>query len=316
MKNLNPMRVLSVGRWLIIALMVLPAAAGIFGAVRSYNERGDLLFLFALVSIASVLTISGAILYAKFAFAHKMMPTADKSTISPFSSEGKNNTLLSALADSKLVSEVAHDLKTPLTVMGGYAKLTMRQIETDNLNDQSYENLHTIFTETQRLSELVDKLLDPISHKPTTNGELRTNVVDLMHKVYTMCSLLLEFNSNQLEIDAAETYPPICVNADMVIQVFFNLVGNANRHVKSATVKIKVTNQDDMVAFSVWNNGPIIPPDMINKIFYRGISGAGSTGLGLHICKENIERFGGKINVVSNAAEGTKFTFTLPAYKE
>ena len=314
MKSVNPTRVLSVGRWLIMALMLLPVGAGIFGAWRSYSERGDLLFLFALVSIASVLTIAGAILYAKYAFAHKLVPAENGP--SPFSEEGKNNTLMSALADSKLVSEVAHDLKTPLTVMGGYAKLTMRQIETDNLNDQTYENLHTIFTETQRLSELVDKLLNPLSYKPNADGEPRTNVIDLMQKVYTMCSLLLEFNSNQLEIDAAETYPLIGVNADMVIQVFFNLVGNANRHVKSATVKIKVTNQDGMVAFSVWNNGPLIPPDMIERIFNRGISGAGSTGLGLHICKENIERTGGTINVISNSTEGTIFTFTIPAYKE
>ena len=308
MKQLNPARVLSVGRWLLVVFMILPAGIGIWGALRSFGERGDLLVLFILVCGASFLTIIGAIVYAKGVLAH-----SGNQTKGTQNGEDKNNTLMAALADSKLVSEVAHDLKTPLTVMGGYAKLTMRQIETDNLNDQTYENLHTIFTETQRLSELVDKLLNPLSHQAASDSALCTNVTDLMQKVYTMCSLLLEFNSNRLEIDAAESYPPISVNADMIIQIFFNLVGNANRHVKSATVKIKVTNQNDMVAFSVWNNGPIIPPDMINKIFTRGISGAGSTGLGLHICKENIERFGGTIGVVSNTTNGTTFTFTLPA---
>jgi len=303
----NPTRVLSVGRWLMVALMLLPVAAGILGVALSYGGRGDLTFLFILVGVFSVLAISGAIIYAKYAFAHKLANNL---------CNGGQNGLptMAALAGSKLVSEVAHDLKTPLTVMGGYAKLTMRQIETDNLNDQSYHNLHTIFTETQRLSELVDKLLNPLAPQKTGTGEKCTNVTDLMQKVYTMCSLLLEFNSNKLEIDAAETYPLIGVHADMVIQIFFNLIGNANRHVKSATVKIKVANQGNKVAFSVWNNGPIIPPDMIDRIFYRGISGAGSTGLGLHICKENIERHGGSINVVSNCTDGTTFTFTLPAY--
>jgi len=295
-------RTLSVGRRWCVVSMALLVGMGMLGAWRSYGDRFDLLVLFVLISVVAALVTVVVVLYDKNAPAHNPHHN------------GQGNTFLSSLADAKRVSELAHDLKTPLTVMGGYAKLTMRQIETNNLNDQTYDNLHAIFTEAQRLSELVDKLLNPLSHPSAADGGLRTNVVDLMQKVYTMCSLLLEFNNNRLEINASENYPYIRVKADMVIQVFFNLVGNANRHVKSDTVKVHVTHQGDMVAFSVWNNGPLIPPDMIGRIFDRGISGADSTGLGLHICKKNIESFGGTIGVVSNKAEGTKFTFTLPVY--
>ena len=220
---------------------------------------------------------------------------------------------LFALAGPEIVSEVIHDIKTPLTVMGGYAKLTLRQLENNMVNEQTHENLQTIFSETQRLSTMVDKLINPKRTQYTEEINAVTLVAELMQRVYTMCSMLLEFNANKLEIEIEEDCPPVRINADKVIQIFFNLVGNANRYVNEDTIKIHVAHDDGLVAFSVWNNGPIIPADMINHLFNRGISGHGSTGLGLHICRETIERHGGTIGVVSASNTGTKFTFTLPS---
>jgi len=99
--------------------------------------------------------------------------------------------------------------------------------------------------------------------------------------------------------------------------VLLNLVGNANRHTKNGTIDITIRQTEQSKAlFIVEDNGEGISPESLDKIFLRGFSGAGGTGIGLSICKETVEAHGGSIELASTPRSGTRISFTLPLYRE
>ena len=111
-------------------------------------------------------------------------------------------------------------------------------------------------------------------------------------------------------------------NPDMILRVIINFVENANRHVKGGTVVITAkgdslpNEKPEMVLFSVEDKGCGISPEILDKIFERGYSGDGGSGLGLYICKEAVVAHGGTVDVESELGKGTRITFTLPVGKE
>ena len=229
----------------------------------------------------------------------------------------ETNQLLARLNSlkSEFLANISHEMKTPLTVMGGYAQLTRKQINMDRVNEKTLENLQTIFLETQRLAGLVDKLLHMSIAEANQKTNISVAVDEIINKAAEMCSPILETNRNRLATHIEKDCPPVNANPDMIIHVLFNLVGNANRHTKSDTIQISASQEGTMVLFSVRDNGIGIPHELMEKIFERGISGDGSTGLGLHICKETVEAHGGTISVENILNGGANISFTLPIYE-
>jgi signal transduction histidine kinase len=215
---------------------------------------------------------------------------------------------------TEFLATISHELKTPLYVMSGFAELAVWEYDAGTLDEDTRENLHTIAAEAQRLSQLVDNLLDISIMK--TAGNARVPIESIISRVKALGEPLLAKNGNKLDIRIEENCPPIMANADAILQVLVNLVGNANRYVKSDTINIEVRRETDMILFSVKDNGDGMPPQLADKVFERGISGDGGTGLGLAICKETVEVHGGTIKLETEQGGGTLITFTIPKYAE
>lgn len=98
----------------------------------------------------------------------------------------------------------------------------------------------------------------------------------------------------------------------MILQVLVNLCANASRHMNGGAVSVTVKQSGDMAEFTVADTGEGIDPELLPHIFERGVSGDGKSGLGLPICKEVIESFGGEISIESEQGVGTRVIFTLP----
>jgi signal transduction histidine kinase len=98
----------------------------------------------------------------------------------------------------------------------------------------------------------------------------------------------------------------------MIIQVLTNLCVNANRHTEGGTVRMAARAQAGAVAFSVQDNGEGVRPDLMGRVFERGVSGDHETGIGLAICRDVVEFHGGAISLESTPGEGTLVAFTLP----
>jgi len=216
---------------------------------------------------------------------------------------------------SEFLEKVSHEMKTPLMVMGGYAQTTERHIDENAVSDKTRFYLQTIFLESQRLSDLVTEMLKTSiagGHKT----DMQTSVADIINKAAAMCQPILDMNKNRLAINIETNCPDVKANPDMIIQIFFNLVGNANRHMKSDTIHISAKREGRVVLFAVRDNGKGISPELLPSVFERGISGDDGTGLGLHICKETVEAHGGVIAAENAKLGGAIISFTLPIYNE
>lgn len=212
---------------------------------------------------------------------------------------------------------IAHEMKTPLTVMSGYAQLTEKQIEKNVVNDETLANLETISSEAQRLSDMVTKLLS-VSHNEVTAMELgRFRAEDILADAAAVCRPILTKRGNRLTIKV-NNCPDIIANHETLLQVLINLAVNSGRHTENGTVTFsaeKSDKSDNFAVFTVSDTGTGIAAEALSRLFDKGYSTDGGNGLGLYICREIIESMGGEITAESSE-NGAVFRFTVPCGKE
>lgn len=212
---------------------------------------------------------------------------------------------------------IAHEMKTPLTVMSGYAQLTEKQIEKNVVNDETLSNLETISSEAQRLSDMVTKLLS-VSHNEVTAMELsRFAARDVLSDAAAVCRPILAKHGNRL-VTRADNCPDIIANREMLLQVLINLAVNSGKHTENGTVTFsaeKSADGDNFAVFTVSDTGTGISREALAHLFDKGYSTDGGNGLGLYICRDIIESTGGKITADSSE-NGAVFRFTVPCGKE
>jgi len=127
--------------------------------------------------------------------------------------------------------------------------------------------------------------------------------------------ILLEKRGNRLVVNIADRLPPVSGSADALIQVMVNLLSNANTHTKDGEIIVAAEADKKFIRVSVTDSGSGISPELLPVVFDRQISGGGSTGIGLAICKEIIASHNGKIKIVSEVGKGTTVAFRIPVGK-
>ena len=217
---------------------------------------------------------------------------------------------------SDFLRNLAHEMKTPLTVMSGYAQLTERQIRKDSVNEETVLNLETIAKEAGRLSDMVTQLLDVTYQRAGERGASVLAPDELLEDAAAVCRPILLKNGNGMEI-RCQTKRKVSANKEALLQVLINLCINSNKHTAGGVVSVSAVDAaGGFVAFSVCDSGSGICPEDLPYIFERGYSKDGGNGLGLTICREIIESAGGSISVEKTGADGTTIRFTVPAEKE
>jgi PAS domain S-box-containing protein len=226
---------------------------------------------------------------------------------------------------SEFVSSVSHELRTPLTAIKGSVDNMLDGL-TGSLNDKQTRYLTRIKSNTDRLSRLINDLLDlstieagKIALKPShlQLGALARDIAETLKPVAAEKLITLE-------VSPADGGATAWADRDKVTQVFMNLIGNALKFTPSqgkVTVAIG-RNGDHWIKVSVADSGPGIPFNEAQKIFDKFYQGAKvgqhkirGTGLGLSISKSLVEMHGGKIWVESEVGRGSTFSFTLPAQR-
>lgn len=211
----------------------------------------------------------------------------------------------------------AHDLKSPLFAMAGYAEL-LRDDFGEHLDDSGRECVDRILNGARRMSELIDGLL---TFAAAREGRLTLQQVDL--------ALLVTDIVAERSPGTADGGPDVqvgelpTVRADPILMhhLFDNLVGNALKYVPpgaAAHIAITATRETPICwRIEVRDRGIGVPAGQYDAIFIafnRGAAGRGyeGTGLGLAICRRIVERHGGRIGVEPNPGGGSSFWFTLP----
>ncbi len=227
---------------------------------------------------------------------------------------------LDSLKDDFL-SMVSHELRTPLTSLRAFG-----EILSDN-PDVSVEErakfLGIIITESERLTRLIDQLLD-LAKMEAGRMDWALGDVDLLSAVneaVTALNGLIKERKITLTTDLPSWLPTVQADRDQLIQVVVNLVSNAIKFCDpyDGHIHLAVINAGDHVTVTVEDNGMGIPAPLKEKIFERfhqSLSVTGNkpqgSGLGLAICRQIITFLGGKIWAENTQRGGAKFTFTVP----
>jgi protein-histidine pros-kinase len=218
------------------------------------------------------------------------------------------------------VGMVAHDLRTPLTVISGYADLLGAQWDRFT-DDERQLHLATVSRNARQLSDLVDDILHVVrlesgvvvqEVQPTDLGPVLTRAV---------AEARVAHPDHTFTMSIPDGLPLALVDAERQGQVLGNLLTNAAKFAGPATpIELRVTVEDHLLRISVQDHGPGIRPDDVPKLFQRfsRVTPAGppsstkGTGLGLYICRLLIESLGGTIEVESEPGVGSTFSYTVP----
>lgn len=213
----------------------------------------------------------------------------------------------------ELIANVSHDLRTPLTLIGGYSE-AMRDLPGEN----NPENLQIIIDETQRLSALVTDLLD-LSRLDSGTDPLRLNTVNFVSLVsdavrrYQKMTAVSGYTVS-FECDL-ETIFVSCDEAK-ILRVINNLMGNAVAYCgEDRAVIVRLMHHDNVAHFEVEDHGDGIEADFVDHIwdrYYRASQRRGGTGLGLSIVRSILELHHAHYGVESNKGKGSRFWFSLP----
>lgn len=240
---------------------------------------------------------------------------------------------------SGFLATVTHDLRTPLTSVLGFAKLTRRDFIKDFMpfsevsdklrrkGSRIAENLGIIEAEGARLTRLVNDFLDL---SKIESGRLNWNdqVVDAVDVARAAIDAVSgEYEQNQamaLVVDMPPKLPPVCLDPDRLMQVLVNLLTNAVRHTGEGEVTLSARPLSSRrLELRVADTGPGIPDEERERIFdkfhqaRRGDTTPADrqgTGLGLAICKQIVERYHGSIRAEARQPHGTSFVVELPVW--
>ena len=209
--------------------------------------------------------------------------------------------------------KVAHELKTPLTIISGYAQLTGMQLEREILSNETPENLKTIQREAQRLGDLVTTLKDYSYTGGTETIFTGVSIRDLLDRVEAICRPLAMKNNNNIVITGRDC-ADVRGNGELLLQIFINLVVNSSRHTQNGTITVSTAEDEEpgVVVFRVADTGTGIPEALREGLFEKGTSGDGGSGLGLAICQEAVQAHGGTLTLERTDSTGTVFRFTVP----
>ncbi len=218
----------------------------------------------------------------------------------------------------ELIGDVSHELRTPLSTLQGYMEGLMEGVVAP-----SEETWALLYDDAERMRRIVDDLRR-ISHAEAGQLDLETTAVhpnETARVAVERMAPLFDEKLVELENAVPENLPSVSADADRVVQVLTNLLGNALRHTPAGgRVAVEAEVREKAVIFGVVDTGEGIPAGDLPRIFERfyrveksrSREGGGS-GLGLAISRALVEAMGGSVYAASaGAGKGARFSFSLP----
>ena len=224
----------------------------------------------------------------------------------------------------QFISDVSHELKTPIALIQGYAEGLVENVNSDDESRKFYADV--ILDESNKMDTLVKQLLELMKleyGKRELNNE-NFNIVELINEVIRKCKVMIEEKNIKIEFDSSKQ---VTVNADdfYIEQVVTNYFTNAIKHAENVNgekkISIKIEEKESKVRVSVFNTGNNIPEEHLSKIwgrFYKEDSSRnrndGGTGIGLALVKAIMNNYRNDYGVI-NRENGVEFYFELDCEK-
>jgi signal transduction histidine kinase/DNA-binding response OmpR family regulator len=235
------------------------------------------------------------------------------------------------------LSTVSHELRTPLTSVLGFARITQKKLDevifprvkagdkkADKAIRQVKENINITISEGERLTELINDVLD-IAKLEAGKIEWRmekVSVTGIIERAIAATASLFEQKNLVLIKDIEEGMPSLTGDEDRLIQVLINLISNAVKFTSEGSITFRARQSGGEIKISVVDTGVGIKSADLWRVFdkFKQVGDTltekpRGTGLGLAICKQIIDYHSGKIWVESEPDRGSDFSFTIPVIK-
>jgi signal transduction histidine kinase len=220
----------------------------------------------------------------------------------------------------RLILDISHDLKNPMSSIQGYAELLLKKA--DLTGQERDEHLEVILNNSKRANRLLTELFE-LSQMDSPEFSLRPVKTDICEYIRQICGELvpqLEREGFKYEFDIPEESIFVMLDTDRFSRIIQNLANNAMRYNPRGTqVSVSLTVQNNLVVIDFCDDGIGIPAHLAENIFKPFVrvdgsrnSKTGGSGLGLSIAKKIAEAHGGDLTLCPNENKGSTFRITIP----
>ncbi len=222
---------------------------------------------------------------------------------------------------SEFVSNVSHELKTPLSLIKMFSELlTMGGVGDEGSRRRYCEIIHR---ESDRLSALIDNVLDfsRLERGKTEYEKTEIDVGAVVRRAVDIFCIRLEREELALRLAIDADLPPVLADEQAITLALLNLLDNALKYAEgTAEIAVSVRGAGGQVVIEVADQGPGLPPEELKRVFERFYRGRQAkrqhqrgTGIGLAIVQAVAEGHGGRARAVSEEGKGARFLIELPA---
>jgi PAS domain S-box-containing protein len=214
---------------------------------------------------------------------------------------------------------MAHDLRSPLTVISGYAEILEEML--GDTHREALAGTQAIVNAADHMNSMMEDLIEA--------GRLESGQAALNHDVIDLHDFIADFLRRQISKDyqrvrteIPQDLPPARIGKNHLERIMVNLIGNALKYsTPDQPVEIRSAREEGKVCLSVKDYGQGIAPEDLPRIFERfyrtpsARSKTSGTGMGLYITKKLLESYGGTIRVESEVGHGSTFTLCIPEFR-
>src|SRR5262245_30470187 len=223
-----------------------------------------------------------------------------------------------------VLANITHEFRTPLSAQLASLEL-LRERLPENVAPETLDLLSSLERGALRLTQLIDNLLESV-RLDAGHSEIRRqplNLDEVVEEAAQATAPLLDLRGQRLEVDLPYPLPEVLGDAPRLVQVFVNLIANANKFAPADSV-IRIGGQVGPVDVTLWveDQGPGFPSEGGVLLFEPFTRSPGEEpeqsgmGLGLYIVKSIIERHGGRVEALRAPVAGARLVLTLPLAKE
>ena len=220
-------------------------------------------------------------------------------------------------AMGQMIGGFAHELNNPLTSILGMAEL----LQENETSEGARKQLTILHQQARRAAEIVQNL--QYFARPPAPGRSQVNLNELVQRTVQMQAYPLRKSNITVDFLQEPTVPAIVADPNQLMQVFLNLLLNAEQAIRESrekgTIRVRMGRKTDSVWIVFQDDGPGIAPENLAHIFdpfFTTKRPGRGTGLGLSICKTVLREHGGNIEAATATDGGAVFTITLPVGAE